>query len=244
MCGREGPKSEAWKAHMREIMKVKSLGNTYRRGKTLTDAQKLTISETTKLAMSKLPAASKKRLIEGGRSGGLALKGKPKSASHRQNIGLAQLGKKHGPASEHRKQAISAAHKGMRKPWMKIPRSKETKAKMSASRQKHLNTHAGDCRCRGRTWITGPSSLAWDMIDFFTTSGFEILIPEQSFGRYTVDVYLPDYHLALEADGEYWHRETKEYDEQRDAYLMEKFSLPVVRFTQYEIEKFRKGGLE
>ena len=47
MCGREGPKSEAWKAHMREIMKVKSRGNTYRRGKTLTDAQKLAISEAT-----------------------------------------------------------------------------------------------------------------------------------------------------------------------------------------------------
>lgn len=56
---------------------------------------------------------------------------------------------------------------------------------------------------------------------------------EVNFGRYRVDAYIPSLHIAFEADGEYWHDANR--DGKRDAYLMEQFGLPVVRFTGSEL---------
>lgn len=61
---------------------------------------------------------------------------------------------------------------------------------------------------------------------------------ERRFGRALVDCYLPDYHLAFEADGTYWHRaELQARDRARDERLWERFRLPVVRLTQAELEE-------
>lgn len=67
---------------------------------------------------------------------------------------------------------------------------------------------------------------------------FPVVEMEVAFGRYTVDAYLPPpYHLAFEADGEYWHeRRGREFDEQRDEYLAQNFKLPVIRLTETEIK--------
>ena len=80
------------------------------------------------------------------------------------------------------------------------------------------------------------------MIETFL-SEFPEVIPEKQFGRYRVDAYLPPpYHLAFEADGEYWHRDSADYDEARDAYLLEKHDLPVIRLTEEEINAALRGN--
>ena len=49
---------------------------------------------------------------------------------------------------------------------------------------------------------------------------------ETSFPPYHVDCYLPDFHVALEADGPQ-HSASKDAD--RDAVLMARYALPVYR---------------
>ena len=63
-----------------------------------------------------------------------------------------------------------------------------------------------------------------------------MVVPQKAFGRYNVDAYLPPpYHLAFEADGEYWHDPKK--DAIRDTQLLSKFQLPVVRLSERELQK-------
>jgi very-short-patch-repair endonuclease len=42
---------------------------------------------------------------------------------------------------------------------------------------------------------------------------------EYQVGRYSIDFYLPGYGIAVECDGEYWHRAKKDKDARRDVYL-------------------------
>ncbi len=58
---------------------------------------------------------------------------------------------------------------------------------------------------------------------------------EQRFGKYWVDFYLPDYNLAIECDGVYWHHGKEEHDKKRDASLTEKHYIRVLRFTAEQI---------
>ncbi len=71
---------------------------------------------------------------------------------------------------------------------------------------------------------------------FLVEAGYAIEL-EKQFGRYRVDVYLPDYHLAFEADGSYHHSRPgrPEYDSRRDALLLKIFGLPVVRIEEREL---------
>jgi len=57
---------------------------------------------------------------------------------------------------------------------------------------------------------------------------------EVPFGRYCVDEYDEQNHIAYEADGEYWHSlpGAKERDEKRENYLKREFGLEVVHFTE------------
>lgn len=69
---------------------------------------------------------------------------------------------------------------------------------------------------------------------------FPEVMLEKHFGKYTADAYLPPpYHLAFEADGDYWHPMVEEnrpgYYARRDAELLSRFNLPVVRLTESEI---------
>ena len=88
------------------------------------------------------------------------------------------------------------------------------------------------------TWkSTRPERI---LAEFLYDCGYEF-VREQRFGRYRVDFYLPEYHLAFEADGEFWHGHNERfrpgYYQQRDGYLLEQFSLPVVRLTDREIQE-------
>lgn len=71
---------------------------------------------------------------------------------------------------------------------------------------------------------------------FLVNAGFRVE-PQRQFGRAVVDAYLPEYHLAFEADGVYWHNlpNRAEMDARRDARLLTDFGLPVVRLTEAEL---------
>ena len=102
--------------------------------------------------------------------------------------------------------------------------------------------HRENCACAFHKPQETVSKLSWRMIEVFL-SEFKIVIPEQSFGKYTVDAYLPEEHLAFEADGSYWHNRpgVNLRDKKRDAYLLSEFGLPIVRLTEDEINKAYKN---
>jgi len=118
--------------------------------------------------------------------------------------------------------------------------SLEHRTRISQGRQRHFEQHGSACQCLRAHHVT---QLSRDMIAIFL-SEFPEVIAEKAFGRYRVDAYLPPpYHLAFEADGEYWHdRRGRDFDERRDAYLLGRFSLPVVRLTGTEITEARDAN--
>jgi hypothetical protein len=97
--------------------------------------------------------------------------------------------------------------------------------------------HREDCGCPFCTghssWKTG---IALRLATFLLDAGFD-LIPEVKFGRWRVDFYEPNLHLAFEADSDYWHK--PEIDRQRDAELLGLYDLPVIRFSESEIKGMR-----
>ena len=52
---------------------------------------------------------------------------------------------------------------------------------------------------------------------------------------YFADVFLPDYGIVIEADGEKWHRNKKEYDNFRDLDIKRVWGYDTIRFSEREI---------
>ncbi len=73
-----------------------------------------------------------------------------------------------------------------------------------------------------------------------------IVQKEVGYGGFFVDCYLPEFHLALEADGPF---HSKKRDEKRDSFLWDKFRLPILRIKgkllieESQKDKIRKGIL-
>ena len=78
--------------------------------------------------------------------------------------------------------------------------------------------------------LTGPHKR---LIRVLEDAGFLVEV-EGLFPPKSVDCYLPDYHVAVEADGP-MHSLAKDRD--RDAFLMVNYALPVVHLTSDEIAK-------
>jgi very-short-patch-repair endonuclease len=83
------------------------------------------------------------------------------------------------------------------------------------------------------------TELCLDLAAHLLVAGHE-LVAEVQFGKYRVDLYDPVRHVAFEADGDYWHAMPgrAEYDARRDAELLRRFGLSVVRFSEHEIKGF------
>jgi len=205
------------------------------------------------------------------------MKGVPKSAEHRLNIGLASRGRQarlgHTNSTEHRAR-ISAAKKGIATTspeQCRINRlgkkmTEEQKARISAglkssekrkqfnlarrgqklsvarkeqigqSARAHCEQILPECRCYGHKRVEYKGSFTYieDILVNKVLAEFPIVRRQEKFGRKSVDAYLPPpYHLAFEADGEYWHDEKR--DAKRDRELLERFGLPVIRFTGKEL---------
>ena len=57
-------------------------------------------------------------------------------------------------------------------------------------------------------------------------------VEEVLFHPYTVDIYIPELHIAFEADGP---QHNVKRDIKRDLYLMGTYALPVLRITEHEL---------
>ncbi|HEC64449.1 MAG TPA: DUF559 domain-containing protein [bacterium] len=78
-----------------------------------------------------------------------------------------------------------------------------------------------------------PSMLAWKVYDILL-SDYEKVIPEQQFGKYFIDFFLPEEWVGVEVDGDYWHPNTdeqKEIEKSRDKYIFKNFGINVVRIV-------------
>ena len=151
-----------------------------------------------------------------------ALKGKKRPTRSKEwgeNISLNKLGK---------------THKGTK-------HTKETRLKLSKIHKirmkKHMLLKNINCKCFAHHMYSN-SKLGSRMIAKFLFN-FPEVREEVQFGKYRVDAYIPPpYHLAFEADGDYWHNRpgAKEHDKFRDKQLLERFNLYVIRITQREID--------
>lgn len=168
----------------------------------------------------------------------------------RENKRKAHLGKWHSP------ETLKKIKFGSRKNSGKLGNKSRTGQKCSVEHIRKVNTpkniakrkegmkrHAAldlpNCGCFVHCKIYA-SQLSWRMIDKFLNQ-FEIVIAEQRFDSYIVDAYLPEEHLAFEADGSYWHelneKKNPGYYTTRDAYLLKHFNLPVIHLSEKEINQ-------
>lgn len=168
---------------------------------------------------------------------------KKSAASHR--------GVKLGPPTLDHCRKLSVAHKGM-KATVSARRKMSSshtgthhsvaqRKAIAAGARRHAALELPNCKCmmHKSRYSTRLSKL---MIKLFL-SEFPEVVEEKRFGRFRVDAYLPQpYHLAFEADGEYWHSMRKDKDKARDKMLFEKYGLPVIRLTQQEIKFADKKG--
>lgn len=65
--------------------------------------------------------------------------------------------------------------------------------------------------------------------------------PQKRFGRYTVDFYLPDFHAAIEVDGDYWHTtlDKPAHVKQRRSDYLTGMGLSLIRLPQSAVESGR-----
>jgi len=82
-----------------------------------------------------------------------------------------------------------------------------------------------------------------------------VLFQEQvlMFNKFLVDVFLPDYNIVIQWDGDYWHgyngakderqKNRQKLDKSQDAY-MQKAGVKVLRFWEHEVKKEREKVIE
>jgi very-short-patch-repair endonuclease len=107
------------------------------------------------------------------------------------------------------------------------------------------------CRCCGRKFRTVPSNdqqfcsfacyrrfTGENRLEKTVRQALDSMaiqyIQEHRIGRYSIDFFLPQWNIALEIDGDYWHQD-KTRDNRKDEYL-KRHSLVVCRMLQSEIE--------
>lgn len=90
-------------------------------------------------------------------------------------------------------------------------------------------------RKKRKTTLTRPHRIGIRVVDKLGIRWED----EKRFGRYSIDIYLPDYNIALECDGEYFHQlpGVPEKDARRDRELFLKYGIVTVRYTDTEINE-------
>jgi len=154
--------------------------------------------------------------------------GHPSSPETNAKIRASKL----GPAGDYARLPKSAEHRAKIGAASRRNGSDPTfRAAISARRNEHLAICGGEC---GSTWCGArrysdtslERALLGLLVDFPTVE------TQRRFGRFRVDSYLPEYRLAFEADGTYWHARRSAYDAARDAEILRRFGVTVVRLTE------------
>ncbi len=149
----------------------------------------------------------------------------PHSKEAKEKMRTKALGRK---VSDEVKLKMSAAHK------------KRDHSRLIEVGERHRKLNLPNCRCyvHGAARPYMVSSYTWKLASSLVALGFGKVIPEAQFGKKRVDSLLADEWLAFEADGNYhFTKERREYDAQRDAGLLERFDLPVVRLSGDEVQR-------
>lgn len=168
----------------------------------------------------------------------------PFSDEHRKKMSVASFGKKKSFEARlkmhrvHLGVLLSDEHRMAKQAACSTPEFRQATRERT---QKHIALDFPNCRCwphqsRNGLLRNGSTNIEVLLVNILLAEFPEVREQEQ-FGCYQVDAYLPPpYHLAFEADGTYWHRYPKR-DAARDAYLLRKFNLPVVRLTEKELRE-------
>src|SRR3990167_8489013 len=197
-------------------------------------------------------------------------KGKPLSESHRKALSLSQMGHKRGIGrivsletkakiaatvlstwigAELRRYKQSLRSRGpMPAHYRRHSWSLEERRRVSERQKIHAKLQLNDCNCPihnssvrlGRAMLLSGTRIE-KLLETVILAEFPEVITQKEFPPYLVDCYLPPpYHLVFEADGEYWHRFPKK-DAARDAYLLRKYGVPVIRLKEKEILEVCRG---
>lgn len=88
-------------------------------------------------------------------------------------------------------------------------------------------------RKRRKTTLTRPHRIGIRVVESLGLKWED----EKKFGKYNVDIYLPDYNIACEIDGNYFHTlpGVPEKDKRRDKELFEKYGVITLRFWESDI---------
>lgn len=171
------------------------------------------------------------RSEEARRNMSLARKGKKLSKEHKAKIGLSLVGNtRNTPDSIAKLRILMKGNKyGVR------PQTESEKLHHRNATIRHLETVLPeDCACTAHHPIWQGTKLELRLRKLL--EDFPAIEPNKHFGMYEVDVYIPSHHLAFEADGGYWHQ-NKERDSKRDAKLLERFGLIVVRLNDLDLKQ-------
>ena len=84
----------------------------------------------------------------------------------------------------------------------------------------------------------GRTSIEQKMAEELDRRGIKYIEQRSIGNRFVVDFFLPDYSIALEADGDWWHSSPKviEKDRRKDAFILSQ-GFTVYRFLGSEINK-------
>ncbi|MEK6885266.1 MAG: DUF559 domain-containing protein [Nanoarchaeota archaeon] len=100
-----------------------------------------------------------------------------------------------------------------------------TKDKISKSNSIFYNTEKGKNIQRERRFKQNTSKTSKGQLKFYyhILNKFPSAILNYPLYKYIIDVYIPEYKICLEYDGDYWHSrpEVKERDSIKDKYLKE-----------------------
>jgi len=178
-----------------------------------------------------------------------ALTGRPKSAEHRAWLSAIHKDRRLSP--EHCL-AISAAHKGrslstnhrigISEALIGRPKSAEHRAKIAAyARSPEARKRKAAERARYMAAYPSPETeLEFILYCLLHAWNMEFL-KQQRFGRYVVDAYVPSLKMAVEADGDYWHRDSEKESRRRDRYLERGYGISFVwHLTEGQLRILRK----
>ena len=162
-------------------------------------------------------------------------KGKSLSIEHRANISAGCKGRTGHPHSAESREKIGAWRRGR-----KFGSGSESRRqKISVGRQAHIAAQIPNCKCGPCGGSNNRNTSIEIILRDRVLADFPEVQANVRFGIYEVDAYLPPpYHLAFEADGDYWHRlpGRAETDAIRDTYLLKYHGLPVIRLTESELK--------
>ncbi len=214
-------------------------------GKTHDEATRKKISKAVRKANKKrgkivFSEEQKRRLSE-------AAKGRKKSKAHVQNwkkvikkkfgtnspscneevkekIRQARLGTKH---SEETKKKLKEHQARLKKTYWTPEKRKEYSEMMKERFRKNPEMHP--TRILSRNKMSYPEKIVYDYLD-----GKGIVFEYNKYmAPYFVDFVVDG--LGIEIDGEYWHRDRKDYDQERDVIIKEKYGMDIVRFPALRI---------